>query len=144
MSVRPAVLGDVPALVAIHAASFEAGWDRGALTSFVEAGQASVIGNPVAGFVIMAQVLDEAEIITLAVAPQHRQSGVAKTLLITQFDVLRRAGVSRIFLEVASDNDAARHLYNALGFTQIGIRKAYYHRADSTRVDALTLSRSWA
>ena len=144
MNIRPAVLEDVPALVGIHAASFDMGWDAAALSACVQAGQASVIGNPIAGFVVLAQVLDEAEIITLAVAPQHRQSGVAKTLLITRFDVLRRAGVSRIFLEVASDNVAARHLYNTLGFTQIGIRKAYYHRNDGTFVDALTLSRSWA
>jgi [ribosomal protein S18]-alanine N-acetyltransferase len=144
MIIRPAVLRDVPALVAIHSASFDVAWDEAAMSPFVKAGQASVIGDPITGFVIIADVLDEAEIMTLAVAPEHRHSGLAKTLLTTQFAVLRRAGTARIFLEVASDNQAARHLYQSLGFTQIGLRKGYYHRADGTREDALTFAKTLA
>ena len=51
------------------------------------------------------------------------------------------AGATRLFLEVADDNVAARGLYERTGFDPIGRRKAYYAGADGSRTDAVVMSR---
>ncbi len=52
----------------------------------------------------------------------------------------RRAEVKRLFLEVASDNDAAVALYKGLGFAAAGRRKGYYQRPGGKSADALILA----
>jgi ribosomal-protein-alanine N-acetyltransferase len=55
---------------------------------------------------------------------------------------VRAEGVSRLYLEVAEDNDDGRRLYAALGFEPIGRRPGYYARQNEPAVAALTLARS--
>jgi ribosomal-protein-alanine N-acetyltransferase len=55
---------------------------------------------------------------------------------------VQRAEVRRMFLDVATDNTAALHLYSKMGFTPSGVRKDYYIRAGSAPVDAVTMSRT--
>jgi ribosomal-protein-alanine N-acetyltransferase len=89
-----------------------------------------------AGGMILARVAaDEAEILTLAVAPEQRRGGVGSALLSAAMDRAAERGAVRMFLEVAVTNDAARALYSAHGFTEAGLRRQYY--TDGT--DALIL-----
>jgi len=82
---------------------------------------------------------DEAEILTLCVAPGVRRSGVAQGLLDAFF---RRVGMqTRIVLEVAVENAAAIALYESAGFLPVGLRPEYYAGRDR-RVDALVYARS--
>jgi [ribosomal protein S18]-alanine N-acetyltransferase len=140
--IRTAKTDDIAALATIHAQCFDAPWDAQTLTPFVDANQISVAGDPVMGFLIVSEVLDEAEIITIAVATDHRQKGIARALLTAAIARLHQAGICRLFLEVGDDNANAKHLYGGLGFTQIGCRKAYYARKNGAYVDALVLSRA--
>jgi ribosomal-protein-alanine N-acetyltransferase len=59
-------------------------------------------------------------------------------LLAALVDEARRRGARALFLEVADDNTAARRLYAARGFVQVGRRANYYRRAAGL-VDALVL-----
>ncbi|MBR9833672.1 MAG: ribosomal protein S18-alanine N-acetyltransferase [Alphaproteobacteria bacterium] len=95
-----------------------------------------------AGFIIIQQVADEAEVLTLAIDPQFHRHGLARKLLLQAVRQLLGQGVTRLVLDVASDNDAAIGLYESLGFTQDGLRKAYYSRPGQARMDALLMSRS--
>jgi ribosomal-protein-alanine N-acetyltransferase len=52
----------------------------------------------------------------------------------------RRAEVKRLFLEVATDNEAAVALYKSLGFKKAGTRKGYYQRAGGENADAVILA----
>jgi [ribosomal protein S18]-alanine N-acetyltransferase len=81
---------------------------------------------------------DQADILTLGVAPEHRDSGVGRALLDAL--VLEAAGrrCADLLLEVRADNEAALRLYGSAGFTQIARRRGYY--AQGT-VDALVLRR---
>lgn len=94
-------------------------------------------GNP-AGFVIARNLGCEAEILSLGVLPEQRRGGVGRALL----DRLRAEAVRRrigsIVLEVAADNEAARRLYRAIGFNQVGARASYYRRGEGW-IDALIL-----
>lgn len=83
------------------------------------------------GFIVYRVVADEAEIITIGVAPDARRGGVAAAMMEIAHRDAKKRGAKKIFLEVASDNTAARALYNAFGYAQIGIRPKYYDGVDA-------------
>lgn len=95
-------------------------------------------GEPV-GFAMTRRVADEEELLLIAVSPKWRQFGAATTLLNQVFENARKAGVSRLHLEMRSNNPAIQ-LYSKFGFQTIGLRKDYYRGADSHCFDALTLA----
>ncbi|MDE6570813.1 MAG: GNAT family N-acetyltransferase [Alphaproteobacteria bacterium] len=83
------------------------------------------------GFIVYRVVADEAEIITIGVAPNARRGGIAAAMLGIVAGELKKRGVKKIFLEVAENNTAARQLYAANGYTQIGVRPKYYDGVDA-------------
>jgi ribosomal-protein-alanine N-acetyltransferase len=90
--------------------------------------------------VLARAVADEAEVLTLAVAPPARRQGMAAALLDAVCDEAARRGAHVLHLEVSTANAAARALYARAGFHVSGNRRAYY--ADGT--DALVMSRALA
>lgn len=130
---------DATLLAAIHAEAFHAPWDAPAFAGLL--GQNGVFAiRAAAGFILCRVVLDEAEILTLAVRLTARRAGLGARLTQAAADHAARSGADRLFLEVAEDNDAARALYARLGFVQSGRRRNYYEKADGSRVDALLLT----
>lgn len=97
--------------------------------------------HDVLGFMVSRQVIDEAEVLSIAVADAHRRRGVAAMLLTQHLDRLRLARVRRLFLEVSAENAAARALYARFGFLEVGQRAGYYRLGDGSRATALVLSR---
>lgn len=81
---------------------------------------------------------DEAEILTLCVAPGVRRTGVARDLLDSYFRHV--GGRTRIVLEVAVNNMAAIALYESVGFLPVGLRPDYY-AAQGRKIDALVYAR---
>ena len=84
-----------------------------------------------AGMVMWRTVVDEAEILTIAVLPPWRRQGLGKRLLIAAMDAIDGAGIQSIFLEVAENNPAGQHLYKSHGFVQVGRRSGYYNTVDA-------------
>lgn len=139
VSAPEAVPGLVPALAAIHAEAFSSPWDAAAFDSLLgQAGVFAVSGPD--GFILCRVVLDEAEILTLAVRPAARRAGLGARLTRAAAEVAARAGAVSLFLEVADDNAAARALYARLGFVETGRRRNYYKKSDGSRVDARLLA----
>lgn len=126
-------------LAEIHAQAFAMPWSQVEFADLLA--QPGVFAVAEAeGFILIRVVLDEAEILTLAVRPDARRAGLGGRLTGRGAVEAARAGASRLFLEVAEDNGAARALYERAGFRQIGRRKAYYAAPDGGRTDALVLS----
>lgn len=90
-----------------------------------------------AGFVLTRHVLDEEELLLIAVTPEARRRGVGTALIERLFDAARTRDVSRIFLEMRRGNPAI-HLYRKFGFEPIGERRNYYRMANGERIDAIT------
>ncbi|MEM7059341.1 MAG: GNAT family N-acetyltransferase [Pseudomonadota bacterium] len=91
------------------------------------------------GLVAVQFAADEAEIINLCVVPEMRRNGLARELLMAAEICAAELGAATLFLEVAADNMAARALYEAADYTEVGRRKDYYLRPDGNRMDALVL-----
>ncbi|WP_022702632.1 GNAT family N-acetyltransferase [Pseudorhodobacter ferrugineus] len=93
------------------------------------------------GFVMGRSVAGEAEILTLAVAPNQRRKGLARTLM-QQFEAHAcETGADTAFLEVAENNAAAAALYLSLGYAQVGRRRGYFETPQGHHIDALVMSK---
>ncbi|HEY5226064.1 MAG TPA: GNAT family N-acetyltransferase [Methylovirgula sp.] len=95
------------------------------------------------GFVLSRLVLDEAEILTIAVAPGCRRRGIGGALLAAHVAALAAQRVKALFLEVEAGNHAALALYQSLDFYQVGTRKGYYPKAGALAAAALVLRRDF-
>jgi ribosomal-protein-alanine N-acetyltransferase len=127
-------------LARLHAHAFTAPWSASAFADlFAQPGVLAVV-EP-AGFILVRVVLDEAEILSVAVVPFARRHGLGRSLVERGAVAAAQAGATRLFLEVAEDNVAARALYDHAGFARIGRRKAYYAAPDGSRMDAVVMSR---
>ncbi|EEW26756.1 ribosomal protein S18-alanine N-acetyltransferase [Rhodobacter ferrooxidans] len=91
------------------------------------------------GFLLGRVIADEAELLTLAVAPEARRQGIAAALLAEFLAQSTARGAETAFLEVAADNRAALGLYHAAGFTAVGRRRGYYTSPEGRAIDALVL-----
>ena len=78
------------------------------------------------GYVGSQTVMDETDMMNIAVHPEHRKQGIAAALVNNLVDALRTRGSHSLMLEVRASNDPARKLYDKLGFQQVGLRKNYY------------------
>jgi ribosomal-protein-alanine N-acetyltransferase len=124
----PATAAHAPALALIHAASFPASesWGPDAMELQLALPGAFGLIDPAGGMILVRTAADEAEILTLAVAPEARRRGIARSLLAAAMTRAEAAGATTLFLEVATSNTAARALYAATGFTEVGHRRNYY------------------
>lgn len=139
---------DAEPISVLHALCFEAGWPSADMKThilrdigFAVDGVVNSNGcETIAGFILLRAVLDQAEVLTLAVHPAARKTGIARALLSRAEHHLDQSGVTSLFLEVAEDNAAALALYKSMGYDPIGRRPNYYRRAGG-RVAALNLAK---
>lgn len=93
----------------------------------------------IAGYCGMWTVLGEGNITNIAVSPSYRRSGVAEALLKELERRARLKDVTIFFLEVRQSNEAAKRLYEKLGYSPIGVRKRFYEKPVE---DAIVMSKS--
>ena len=90
------------------------------------------------GYILATIIADEAEIISIAVDPDHQGRGIAGDLLLQFMTHCRTFDVAVITLEVAADNLPALGLYRQHGFAEFGLRKGYY-RHGNQKTDAIMM-----
>jgi len=143
--VRPGDADDVPVMAHIHSAAFgpKAAWSAPSILHLVStpgvfALMAEQNGRP-AGFALMRAAANEAEVLTIAVDPAFHRRGLARALVLAGLTASLAVECDTVFLEVATDNEPAKALYQGLGFAEAGLRKGYYAREGAPAVDALVL-----
>lgn len=94
-----------------------------------------------AGFALGRVVMEEAELLTLAVDPDQQRRGIGRICLDDFHLKARENGATRAFLEVASSNDPARTLYLAAGYQEAGLRRAYYRVPTGLQIDAVLMNK---
>lgn len=109
--------------------------------------QAPAQEEPVIGHAILMPVVDEIELLSLAVAGDWQGQGLGRRCLRWLMAVAQGHGMQAMLLEVAAGNAPALRLYQGAGFTRIGERRAYYRSANGEQDDAWVMRReldAWA
>jgi [ribosomal protein S18]-alanine N-acetyltransferase len=143
--VEPASLRDAARLAELHRASFHRGWGENEFEEMLSQRNTLVhrlrLRSKFIGFAISRFAADEAEILSIAVAPGHRGRGLSRQLLLTHLGHLAGRGVRTVFLEVEENNLPARRLYDRAGFSVAGRRERYYREAGGEQLNALVMRR---
>ena len=131
-------------LAALHARCFTLPrpWSAAEFAGFLSDPLAFLLVEGDAGFLLGRAVAGEAELLTLAVAPEARRRGLGRKLVARFLYQARLRGAVTAFLEVADTNAGARALYAASGFAESGRRKGYYRDGNGAVVDAVVMSRT--
>ena len=146
--IRPMRTDDCDAIAAIEAQTFSAAFDRGRLLTFMEkqafCGFVDEVNVPntackpnnldmfknLVGYLLATIILDEAEILSIAVSSDHQNCGRGTGLLGHFLAYIDAQHVKTALLEVAADNVSALTLYHRHGFAEFGRRPSYYKRSD--------------
>lgn len=139
---------DLDRVVVIEKACFSDPWSRKSFEDSLEEPAAHLLvmagqesggeddREAVIGYCCLYHMLDEGEIVNVAVAPEYRQKGYGAALVRELMELGRTLGAERFFLEVRAGNTAGKCLYESLGFEACGIRKGFY---SSPREDAVLM-----
>ena len=128
--VREAGQADAAAIADAEKAVFRDAWSEKDVSSYIDSPLHTVSvaekDGVFVGYLIASEVASEAELLRVAVLPEHRRHGYAGRLI----DALTEKCVGncdeKIFLEVRKSNLAARTLYSSKGFSEYGTRSSYY------------------
>lgn len=151
ISRSPAVEDLAPHLAAAHQRAFHTPWSVSAFKTLIvqpgvavwcadaAAAQKTAKCSPALSAFVMARfAADEAEILTLAVVPPARRTGIGRRLVKTVCQAATKVGAT-VFLEVDGDNFAAISLYRGVGFVDVGRRTGYYRQSEGPPKDAMVM-----
>lgn len=133
-------------LAALHRRCFRSPppWSAADFAGFIADPLAFLLVEGDAGFLLGRAVAGEAELLTLAVAPEARRLGLGRKLIARFLYQAQLRGADQAFLEVRADNAPAIALYESAGFEATGRRRSYYQDPDGSRTDAVVLTRRLA
>ena len=135
MKIRPLEREDLPTILEIQAKNPQAArWiDADYLRLATEPGGMVLVAEletmtppKVLGFAAFQRLIDEAELLNIAVDPDHQHQGIGRALLEEARSRLLKVGTKRLFLEVRQSNKSALALYYSVGFGLHSQRKDYY------------------
>ncbi len=119
-------------------------WDEGSityeLTNKLSHWLVALEGERVVGYVGSQTVIDETDMMNVAVHPDYRRRGIAEALVNALVSDLKGLGSHGLTLEVRASNDSAKALYEKLGFQHVGTRRNYYRHP---KEDGLILRKEW-
>jgi [ribosomal protein S18]-alanine N-acetyltransferase len=138
-------LEDLDPVLEIESASFSHPWIRRHFLDEIESpfGFPTVAILPdgtIAGYLCLKQIIDEAEILDVAVDPSQRGKGVGRLLVDDALAASLAKGAAVVALEVRTGNAEAIALYRRVGFREVGRRKKYYDNGE----DAILMDYSFS
>jgi ribosomal-protein-alanine N-acetyltransferase len=135
ITIRPMTEADLDEVIALENASFPSPWSRDHFRNEIDSPFAFPLvavcreGAP-DGYICPVLVLDEGEILNVAVRPGLRGRGMGRLLVETVLHEFRQRGAAFVSLEVRPSNTVAVALYGSCGFVPRGRRKAYYENGE--------------
>jgi ribosomal-protein-alanine N-acetyltransferase len=144
VSLVPMTAAHLPAVLAIEQVSHGHPWTQGNFADTLRTGwhaQCLMADGELLGYLVAMPGVGEAHLLNLTIAPAYRGQGWAHALLDALTLWARSQGAQALWLEVASGNTRALHIYERNGFVHNGLRKAYYPAPNGAREDAVLMSR---
>jgi len=135
---------DLWGVMAIESQVYQFPWSERVFRDCLTSGYSCWVGEGagviVSYGIISTTAVGEAHILNICVHPEAQMSGFGRKMIIQLIDVARANQAETIFLEVRPSNRGAIHLYEELGFNEIGVRKGYYQSVSDDREDALVMA----
>jgi [ribosomal protein S18]-alanine N-acetyltransferase len=136
---------DLEQVLEIESASFSRPWTRTHFLDEIESSLsdptvAVLADGSIAGYLCLKQVVDEAEILDVAVRGALRGKGIGRLLVQHALSASGSRGASFVSLEVRVSNEEAIALYRRAGFREIGRRKRYYENGEDAILMEYTVS----
>ena len=138
----PMRAADVDAVLAIEYRVCPFPWSRDNFTDSMASNYSCWVcrvDRQLAGYFVLMLAVDDAHLLTIAVAESHQRRGLGARLLRQAMIIGLAGGAQTLLLEVRPSNVKALAMYRHFGFKQIGVRRGYYP-ADGGREDALVLT----
>ncbi|MFN3213212.1 MAG: GNAT family N-acetyltransferase [Henriciella sp.] len=138
------------AMADLHRRVFRSGdaWSADAFRQNLSLASSRAIGRwqdaKLAAFLVVQYVAPDAEILTIATAPEVQRRGFARDLVAYLERDLSASGLKKWLLDVAADNPAAISFYENIGFQRDGRRSGYYNRLEGPRIDAILMTKHLA
>ena len=130
MKIRQMQARDIPAIAELERQTFSAPWSENTIRSSfdnrISCWFVAEVDGIVVGYIGSEAVLDSADMMNVAVAPEYRRQGIAEALVNALSEALREKDIRFLMLEVRVSNAPAIALYEKLGFTVAGRRPRYY------------------
>lgn len=139
---RPMHEEDVPGVMMVELLNYPYPWTEGIMRDCLRANYSCWVyeaADRIVGYGILSVGAGEAHILNISIHPDHQGLGLGRELMNHLLDLARGHGADTAFLEVRPSNRAALHLYESIGFNQVGLRRDYYPAADG-REDALIMA----
>ena len=144
MEIVPMTRQHVAQVAVLEKQCFSAPWSEasvaGELDNPLSVWLVCVDRGKVLGYVGSQTVLEESDMMNIAVLPEARRAGIGERLILSLIELLKDRGSRSLALEVRASNTPAISLYKKLGFLQVGRRPNYYR---GPREDALILRKEW-
>jgi len=143
IEIRLMTVDDLDGVMDVEMDSFQTPWSRSAFEEELVKNRlarylVAVENGTIVGYAGTWLVINEAHVTNVAVSGQRRREGIGRLLMEKMMEFAHESGMDSMTLEVRVSNEAARNLYQQLGFVEAGIRKNYY---SETKEDALVLWR---
>lgn len=129
MNIRAMQPRDVDVIAEIEQENYYEPWTHQIIQDCLNVGYQCVVleqASQIVGYTITMQVLDEYHLLNIAIKKNMQNQGLGEKLMQDLIDKAKQNQGKHIFLEVRASNLAARHLYQKLGFIEVGLRKDYY------------------
>lgn len=144
IEIKPMDSHHVAQVAALEKLCFTPAWSENSIASELQNPLSrwfvALDGEKVTGYIGSQTVMDESDMMNVAVDPAYRRQGIAEALVDALVKALAAAGSRCLTLEVRQSNEAAQKLYTKLGFAQVGLRPNYYV---SPREGALIMRKDW-
>lgn len=132
MLIRKMTKADIPFVLDIEKQSFSMPWSKkGFEDAFRNTDNILLVAEldgRICGYACTYVFYEEGELTNIAVSPEARGQGIAGAILKVLKDMALAQEVKSIVLEVRVSNSSARHLYESMGFVELGIRKNFYEQ----------------
>ncbi|MEY4561738.1 MAG: hypothetical protein RLZZ618_1015 [Pseudomonadota bacterium] len=138
-------VADLDAVMAVEVISYAVPWTRGNFIDSLAVGYHCHVlrrAGELVGYVVSMSGVEELHLLNITVAPPCRGEGHARRLLDDVVALCRKTAAQVLWLEVRHSNERARALYERYGFSQVGLRRAYYPQppGETGREDAVVMS----
>jgi len=144
LQLRPMQATDVDEVLQLELRCYEFPWTGNIFHDCLGVGYCCWIyklNDKIIGYGVMSVAVGEAHILNICVDPEMQSQGLGRSLLERLLNLARKHRADTAFLEVRESNRAAQHLYQSLGFNEVGLRRGYYP-AVKGRENAIVLALS--